>query len=180
MTTETVVDHVANGLWGSSSATFDPDRTYRYALTRCWDPGLAVITFVMLNPSTADAFAVDPTVRRCLDFARREGAGTLQVVNLFALRSTDPRVLCKHPDPVGALNDRFIADAATGSDLVIAGWGTHGILHGRGEVVRGILSRAGAARLCCLRITRGGHPGHPLYIPAAAPLIDFAAGVGVQ
>ena len=82
-------------------------RVYRYLLTRRWGTVPAMV-WIMLNPSTADAFAEDPTIRRCLIFAHREGCGGLTVVNLFALRSTDPKALTRHPDPVGPANDTFI------------------------------------------------------------------------
>jgi hypothetical protein len=155
---------------GDASATFDTDRTYRYALTRSWDATKPTITFLMLNPSTADAFMVDTTIRRCIGFARREGAGTLQVVNLYALRSRHPALLYTHPDPVGPRNDEFIMDAVSASAVVIAGWGAHGALAGRDAAVRRLLA---GIRLSCLRVTKDGHPGHPLYVPKGAPLIEY-------
>jgi hypothetical protein len=158
-------------LTGDASAVFDGSRQYRYALTRTWDKTKPTVTFLMLNPSTADAFTVDPTIRRCLAFAHREGAGTLQVVNLFALRSTSPGLLYTHPDPVGPRNDEFIVDAVDGSAAVIAGWGVHGGFAGRDAAVRHLLT---GTRLACLRLTKSGHPMHPLYIPGDAPLIDYA------
>jgi hypothetical protein len=55
------------------SATADIRGEHRYSLTRVWDPALPTITFVLLNPSTADAVQLEPTLRRCLGFAKREG-----------------------------------------------------------------------------------------------------------
>src|SRR5438105_250311 len=77
----------------AGSAWFSPDKQYRYLLTRSWDHIPQAMTWIMLNPSTADAFRDDPTIRRCISFARREGCGSIRVVNLFALRATDPRDL---------------------------------------------------------------------------------------
>lgn len=106
----------------SATAVYSPCRTYRYALTRQWGDGPAGL-FVMLNPSTATAHANDPTVRRCLGFAAREGWRALAVVNLFGLRSTDPAALAAHPDPIGEHNDQVLADHATRADVVVAAWG---------------------------------------------------------
>jgi hypothetical protein len=116
----------AIGPEGAALATFDPTRTYRYQLTRTWDPDGPRVNFLMLNPSTADAFGLDPTVRRCVGFARRWGFGSLEVTNIFAFRATDPRVLVGQPEPVGAGNDQAILDAARKADRVVAAWGVRG------------------------------------------------------
>lgn len=162
-----VVDRDAS-LLGTSTATFSPDRLYRYALTRSWDPRLPVATFVMLNPSTADAFAVDPTVRRCLGFARAWRCGSLTVLNLFGLRSTDPAVLRGHTDPIGDDNDATIAAvlAAPGQDgPLLAAWGSHGPYLDRDLAVVQVLLDTSRPVLC-LGETRDGQPRHPLYIGA--------------
>lgn len=158
-------------LLGDATAVFSGCGTYRYLLTRRWGAG-PVVTFVMLNPSTADEQVLDPTVRRCIGFAQREGGGALQVVNLFALRSTDPRVLYDHADPVGPGNDDHIGEAAARSAVVIAGWGVHGALAGRGAAVRRLLAQRAAVHHLGLTKagTRPGQPRHPLYLPAAAAL----------
>jgi hypothetical protein len=167
--TETLVTDRDDNLVERRSATFDPSRTYRYALERRWSEAAPAV-FVMLNPSTADAFAEDPTIRRCLAFARREGCGGLVVVNLFALRATDPYELYKivHPDPVGPENDRIVREAAAEAEgPVIAAWGVHGALNGRGAIVARLLE---ASDLMCLGLTKDGHPRHPLYVRGDAPL----------
>lgn len=151
-----------------ATAAFDETGAYRYLLTRTWGTGDPAV-FVMLNPSTADAFTLDPTVRRCVGFARAWGAGGLVVANIFALRSTDPQALYDHPDPVGAANDAVL-DALPVGPRVIAAWGAHGALHGRGHVVAERLTAAGH-RLYCLGRTSKGSPRHPLYLRAdSAPL----------
>ena len=73
-----------------AGAVFSDDMVYRYRLWRTWDPDLPTCLFIMLNPSTADHEQNDPTIRRCLDFAKQWGYGQLLVGNLFALRATDP------------------------------------------------------------------------------------------
>ena len=147
-----------------SGALFDPTRRYRYRLWRRWAHEGPVVVFVMLNPSTADARRDDPTIRRCAGFARAWGYAGMTVVNLFALRATDPARLRRARDPIGWDNDRHIADAAAGGDALVVAWGAHGALGGRDRAVLALLAGRGAA---CLGMTRAGHPRHPLYLPRA-------------
>lgn len=120
----------------------------------------------MLNPSTADAFELDPTIKRCVAFAAAWSASVLEVVNIFALRSTDPNELYKRG--LGrrgddAENDRAILDACNGAICVVAGWGKHGALDHRGRVVRDTLGGNGI-RLHHLGLNKDGSPRHPLYL----------------
>ena len=158
------IDTVA-GRWGLGTATFDSARRYRFRLSRVWDPGGTRVNFLMLNPSTADAFELDPTVRRCIGFARAWGAGALGVTNAYALRATDPAELRSAADPVGAGNDEAIVAAALAADLVVVAWGVHAVHLGREAAVRALLAGAGISAHY-LRLTKDGHPGHPLYLPA--------------
>lgn len=164
------IDHAGN-LLEQASAVFNEARTHRYALTRTWGEAAPAV-FVMLNPSTADALVLDPTVRRCISFAKREGCGGLTVLNLFAFRSTDPRGLKICPDPVGPSNDRFIRDFTADASLVVAAWGVHGHLHGRAQVVTELLADVD---LRCLGVTKDGSPKHPLYVSGNAPLVRWPA-----
>jgi hypothetical protein len=159
----------------TASATFSTDLKYRYALTRTWMPGWPRVLFVMLNPSTADAFTNDPTIRRCMAFARSWQAGGITVVNLFALRSPDPRALRASADPVGPHNDAVIRNiAATETPgLTIAAWGAYEHLNGRDETVTGLLS-ARDGQVHALGTTKHGHPRHPLYLPKTAKAAPFA------
>ena len=127
--------------------------------------------FCMLNPSTADASKNDPTVRRCIGYAMDWGFDALEVVNIFALRSTDPAALAVDDDPVGPRNTAAIVRAARRSVLVVAAWGVHGGLGDRGAEV---LRRLGATcDVRCLGITRAGFPKHPLYLPRTAQPIPI-------
>lgn len=162
---------------GIAAAVFDSKaRTYRYLLTRIWDPQTAPAVFLMLNPSTADALEDDATIKRLTHprsgFARRMGVGGIVVVNLFALRSTDPRVLRHHPDPVGPLNDVFIRQATAGAAKVVAAWGAAGVEHGRGARMTETLLARGV-ELQCLGRTSTGQPRHPLYLPRVAALEPY-------
>jgi hypothetical protein len=154
----------------SASAWFSEDRAYRYLLTRDWGDG-PVMTWIMLNPSTADAFTSDPTCTRVIQFARREKCTGIRVVNLYGLRATDPAVLRTHPDPVGPCNDRFIDDCTRGL-LVVAGWGSHGVRDDRGLQVSTRLDAAGV-HLLCLGQTASGQPRHPLYVRSDTPLVRY-------
>jgi hypothetical protein len=101
MPPETLIREEHADLIGHSEAVFSPDRAYRYLLIRRWALGGPTMTMIMLNPSTADAHADDPTIRRCVSLARREGCAALEVVNLFALRSPYPKALLAAADPAG-------------------------------------------------------------------------------
>lgn len=163
---------------GLAAAVFDsPARTYRYLLTRIWDPAVKPVVFLMLNPSTADALEDDPTIRRLAGpngFARRMGAGGLAVVNLFGLRSTDPRALLHHPDPVGRHNDAFVRQATDMADTVVCAWGAAGVTGDRGrEVTQALTARR--VPLHCLGRTSTGQPRHPLYLPKNASLEPYEA-----
>lgn len=155
-----------------ATATFNATRTHRYLLTRVWDAERPPVVFLMLNPSVADAFVVDPTITRCLGFARRENASGLIVVNLFALRSTDPTVLADHPNPVGHSNNRFLLESVQDAAVVIAGWSVHGQLNGRNREVAALLAEHDVD-LKCLGRNQGGSPKHPLYVPGGQPLEPY-------
>jgi len=149
-------------LFEQQGARFSDCGQYRYALWRIWGEG-PLATFVMLNPSTADEATNDPTVERCERRARAMGFDGVRVANIFALRSTDPRVLYGHPDPVGPLNDAAIMEAVRDAGMVICAWGGHGNLHGRGQAVGDLLRQHGLD-LHCLAVNADGTPQHPLYI----------------
>lgn len=152
-----------------SSAVLSPDGRYRYQLTRELDGAGGVATFVMLNPSTADADLDDPTINRCKTFAEDWGCSTLRVVNVYALRATNPADLWTVDDPVGPDNDRWIRDTVTGSTIVVAAWGAHA----RPARVTKVLHLLDAHPVHALRVTKYGAPGHPLYIPRSTPLTPY-------
>lgn len=156
------------------SAIVSPDGVYRYMLERQWDVG-PILPFVMLNPSTADAEQDDPTVRRCIGFAQREGYCGLLVVNLFAYRATDPRELRRAIDPVGPENDRHLstifAAARRSSAPVVAAWGAKPDPYR----IRQVLRLADDVDMRCLGTTAAGDPRHPLYVRGDQPLERWPA-----
>jgi hypothetical protein len=144
---------------------------YRYLLTRRWAAG-EVVLFVMLNPSTADAERDDPTLVRCSRRARELGFGGLCVANLFAWRSTDPKVLHSVPDPVGPANDEALQTAAERAAMIVCAWGAGGALHTRGAAVAARL-RAIGRPVSHLGLTALGEPRHPLRVSYRTPLTPF-------
>lgn len=147
-------------------AIISPCGHYRYMLQRTWDSARGSVCFIMLNPSTADADHDDPTIRRCVAFAKEWGYGQIQVANLFALRATDPRELRAHPSPIGLEADDWIRSLAGSSQLVVCAWGNHGGLHNRSYFVRNVVLKVEDIMPSALRINKAmGEPAHPLYLP---------------
>lgn len=157
----------------SSGASFSPDGEYRYRLWRHWDLDAPIMRLVMLNPSTADAAVDDPTIRRCIGFARRERCGGIEVVNLYALRATNPAKLTAHPTPEGPDNAKAWRAAwdEHPDAVVVAAWGAR---------KRGRLPMSNAAAYAlrwaerndwrCLGRAKSGAPRHPLFVRADHPL----------
>lgn len=149
-----------------------PDRQYRYTLWRVspsnlfemsignWTP---YVNFILLNPSTADETNDDPTIRRCIGFAKEWGYGAVCITNLFAYRATEPNAMKSAADPIGPENDKWLIGCAKGAELSVAGWGTHGGFLSRAEHVLKIVPG-----VVCLGKTKDGHPRHPLYLPKTA------------
>ncbi|NMC06088.1 MAG: DUF1643 domain-containing protein [Candidatus Lokiarchaeota archaeon] len=147
------------GGWLASSATFSDDMQYRYTLERILKQCGGRCVFIGLNPSTADELKNDPTVARCINYARAWGYGEFVMLNAFALRSTDPAALRSCDDPVGAENDAYIKAEVGKASIVVAAWGTHARLLGRHEALLAMLPA-----LHCLGTTKEGYPKHPLYL----------------
>ena len=157
------------------NTVFSPDRRYRYWLEAKLSDADGICMFLMLNPSTADEMKSDPTVTRAKGFARSWGYGTLWVCNIFALRATQPAVLRKDPEPVGAENDEHILIRALQSDELICAWGNHGVHLDRGSKVLDMLeTQAPDVRLGHLGMTMRNQPKHPLYLRADTPLSYFS------
>lgn len=144
---------------------------YRYLLTRKWDIGRD-LTFVMLNPSTADADIDDPTIRKCIGFAQRFGYAGLQVVNLFAYRATKPKDCFAAADPIGPDNDEHIYNVVVASPEVVCAWGPHASKTKRPAQVLEFLKHEGITPKC-LHITKDGSPGHPLMLSYDRPLLPY-------
>ncbi len=144
------------------TATFSDCEKYRYALEIVWDDKLALMQMIALNPSTADELNDDPTLRRVKSFARDWGYGGIVMTNIFAFRSTDPKIMRVQADPIGPENDRHLLETRERCPFAIAGWGNHGAFMDRGNWVR-----RNIRELHCFRLTQAGQPEHPLYMPSS-------------
>lgn len=165
---------------------FSPCRLYRYTLWREWPRSAdmfegandgergrdSYVQFIGLNPSTADEIENDPTIRKCIGFATRWGFNAMCMTNLFAFRATDPKVMRKHPSPVGQDNLQHLLNIGGGAALVVAAWGVNGVHMYQDLTVMQEISNIGV-KLKCLRKTKHRHPEHPLYIPYETEPIDL-------
>lgn len=155
-------------------ALLSPCERYRYRLWRTWNDEHPPLLWIMLNPSTADATRDDATIRVCAARAMRMGYGGIDVVNLFALRATDPQELYRAEHPISdpndpGRNDWEIRDLLHSRHVVCA-WGAHGRHLNRGEFVLRMIRAAGVIPQA-LRLTKAGQPCHPLRIPYGQPLV---------
>jgi hypothetical protein len=128
------------------------------------------VAFIGLNPSTADESRDDPTIRRCIGFARRWGFARLEVLNLFAFRATKPTALLSADDPVGPENDLAIAGVLRSADLVVCAWGAFPSSARAADVLRLIAAPQ------CLGTTKNGSPRHPLYVRSGTDPVPYFAG----
>lgn len=140
------------------SADLSPCRRYRYDLWRKWEEAHWCM-FVGLNPSTADERHDDPTIRKCVAYAKRWGFGGLCMVNLFAFRATQPRDMMAAEDPIGPKNDEVLLALSRSAGIVIAAWGKDGSYKDRARQVMALLPN-----LYCLKQNKDGSPAHPLYL----------------
>ena len=151
------------------NATFSSCRTYRYSLSRIWDKKKKFVLFIGLNPSTADEKVDDPTIRRCVNYAKKWGYGGFLMVNLFAYRTTLPSNLKKVKYPVGSENDKYIMTLSKKADITVAAWGNNGDFYSRDKEVLSLVPS-----LMCLKINKSGQPAHPLYLKKDLKLTKFA------
>lgn len=170
-------------------AVLSPDGLYRYRLDRWWGEG-PTVCFVMLNPSTADASVDDPTIRKCLGFAKRWGASAITVVNQFAYRATKPSdlrafgLLAGEDAARGPENVRHLETALRQADEVVCAWGAGGgvIERPRGDGFSylniPLLARKvnPTVPVSCLGYTKGGMPRHPLMLGYSTQSEPFTIG----
>jgi hypothetical protein len=139
-------------------ASLSECRKYRFALWRIWDESKSYVMFIGLNPSTADETEDDPTLTRCVNYAKLWGYGGVCMANLFSFRATDPANMLAAIDPVGEENDRWLIELSSKAGLVVAAWGNTGSYMERSQQVRQLLPN-----LHCLKMNKSGEPAHPLY-----------------
>ena len=149
-------------------AEFSKCKNYRYSLGRQWDSFLPRVLFVGLNPSRADENSDDPTIRRCINFAKAWGYGGLCIVNLFAFCTHDPKELFKAKNPIGPKNDSMIKKRIANFEKVILIWGNHGSFLKRNESILKLIKKP-----FCLKINKKGAPAHPLYLKGTLKPIPY-------
>jgi hypothetical protein len=148
-------------------------RKYRYHLERHWGDGKPCL-FIMLNPSTADESKDDRTIKRCIAYAMSWGYEQLYVINLFALRSTDPDDLLNHtrPNPSDAKKhlETMLHIIRRDNGICVAAWGghravrLHPVFPDRDQEMIAWFKEFGMP-LHYLKLTKSGRPCHPLYLP---------------
>lgn len=141
------------------SANFSACRKYRYSLKRVWNRQSPFVLFIGLNPSTVDEINDDPTLTRCMDYAKRWGYGGVCVANLFAYRATKPTDMLRVKDPNGKDNNKWLKKLSKAAGLTVAAWGNHGKHLNRSQDVQEFLKD-----LHYLQLNRSGEPSHPLYL----------------
>lgn len=161
------------------TAIISPCETYRYELTRIWGASLPLLSVVMVNPSTADASKNDATIRKVIEFAKRNGYGGIIVVNLFAFRATDVNELKRATDPTGPLNAHHVFCALMRSQVTLVAWGASGklppSLRNQWRFVAD-MARAIGRPLYCLGRCNDGHPRHPVIgVPYETPFTLWSA-----
>jgi hypothetical protein len=163
-------------MYPRGAAIISADGRYRYRLERHGLSGSGSVAWIMVNPSTADATADDPTIRKVIGFSERMGAGWAIVGNKFAWRATDVRDLRSVSDPVGPGNDEHLSNIMSEAATVIVAWGPLSklppVLKRRWYKVARIADRVGA-RLMCFGTAQDGHPRHPLMLAYDTPLVEW-------
>ncbi|HKJ17098.1 MAG TPA: DUF1643 domain-containing protein [Xanthomonadales bacterium] len=154
----------------NTGAEFSRDRKHRFLLWRCWGGLENMVLFVGLNPSVADEQTNDPTIRRCIGFAKREGASGVMVGNLFSYCATHPQDLKRASRPVRAENGHWLQAAQSIANQTIVCWGNHGTHREQSEKLLPLLGR-----VRCFGKTQTGEPRHPLYLRNNAELSWYTA-----
>jgi hypothetical protein len=142
-----------------TGAILSKDRKYRYVLSRIWDESKPMIMIIGLNPSTADETKNDPTITRCINFAKSWEYGGVYMLNLFAFRATLPKDMIEEEEPIGNENDSYINKYSKLSEKVVCAWGNDGSYKNRSKE---ILSKIN--NLYYLKLNQSGEPSHPLYL----------------
>jgi len=159
----------------SSGAWLSKNRAHRYLLEREWDEGEGYVLWVMFNPSVANETEDDPTIRRCIGFAKKWGYKGIRVTNLYSVIGTDPKKL---PEPrIDNFTDRVIGHGIEGCDIIVFAWGALAVGHEARmwDVWKQIIIAGREKDVYSLGITKSGHPRHPLYLKADTAPIPLRA-----
>lgn len=147
-----------------SNAIMSPDDKHRYMLSRVWDDTKGIVMFIGLNPSRADDKYNDPTITRCINFAKSWGFGGMFFANLYSFRTPYPNVLIENiNDAVGVLCDMYLLDMIMCSDKIVCCWGSWNFIQEREKKVLSMIKSP-----YCFGLNKDGHPKHPLYLKSTS------------
>ncbi len=157
------------------------EAAYRYRLSRRWHPDLPnKVLWLMCNPSSADAYQNDPTIRRVIALTKaipeywHQEFGGVEIVNLYSFRATHPKDLKAAGWPIGEGNDEIILQQAKSEEIgmIVAAWGMHPQAE-RVRAVEAMLKANGTKQLQCFGLCRDGNPRHPLMLLASATFRNY-------
>jgi hypothetical protein len=159
----------------TSSAFISECEKYRYELKRIWNESKPKVLFIMLNPSTADENIDDPTIRRCIGFAKSWNYGGILVGNLFAYRATKPKTLLNVDDPIGKDNLNHLKQMYNESEIIICAWGNGKIIKKLGKKFGNDYKPLSCIydKIYYLELSKDGTPKHPLYLKKDLIPIQF-------
>lgn len=154
-------------------AGFNLDRTRRLWLLRRWNQLKPVYAYIGLNPSKADERRDDATIKKLMGFTDRFGGGSFLMFNANDIIETDSRALKQFGNGVNSV-DNYVNMLAMIDDYkperVVCMWGTNGNWLNGDKTVLGMLKAVGIEPWA-FKITKDGHPQHPLYLPWTTELI---------
>lgn len=145
-----------------NECVFSPCRRYRYLLRRVISESAphGVCLWLLANPSKADEYELDPTLRRCADYTARWGYREMRVVNVRAWVETESSKVPEDWTAIGPDNVQHVLEQAAQAELVVCGWGRLG-----GSWAAGLLERVReVAKPHALWLNQDGSPQHPLYL----------------
>ncbi len=166
---------------------FSESRSYRWILKRELLSGNKSVVFIGLNPSSANSFNNDMTLRRIINFCSKWDYKNIYIINLFGLISKSPVQLSKSNDPIGGNNDLITLKSLkfwsedSNCDLWL-GWGDKGQFKGRDQKVIKLIKKFSNIKssgnylsksALCLGLSKKGNPRHPLYMPNSSVLRRF-------
>jgi len=155
-------------------ACFSENRTHRFSLSRIWDESKPNVGFLLLNPSIADEYKLDPTLKRCKSFAEQYGFGGMCITNTFSLVSTNPEGLLNFniESDESLINKNHIKSLCEKMPIIL-GFGTNIKKYHYDKVISMFKEILQGKEIYTLKITKDGLPSHPLYLPGNSTLINY-------
>lgn len=151
----------------SSGAIISECKKYRYRLWRIWDQTKPAVLFIMHNPSKADEVNSDPTMTRCVNFAKSWGFGGIWIGNLSPYRATNPDDLkCLAPDELQPKeNQNHVKEMMSICSMHILAYGNPSRAMLKPDLTK--------YDWHYLKLTKQGNPYHPLYLKSTLKPLKF-------